>query len=81
MPALGRQRQVDLCEFETSLVYRVSSRTYKATQRDPVSKRQTKTKTQQSFPCLLLLRTRHVRDNLCPLYILRISAEGLKLWV
>ena len=23
-PALGRQRQVDLCEFEASLVYRVS---------------------------------------------------------
>ena len=27
MQALGRQRQVDLCEFEASLVYRVSSRT------------------------------------------------------
>ena len=27
MPALGRQRQVDLCEFKASLVYRVSSRT------------------------------------------------------
>jgi hypothetical protein len=26
-PALGRQRQVDLCEFEATLVYRVSSRT------------------------------------------------------
>jgi hypothetical protein len=27
MPALGRKRQVDLCEFGTSLVYRVTSRT------------------------------------------------------
>jgi hypothetical protein len=26
-PALGRQRQADLCEFEASLIYRVSSRT------------------------------------------------------
>ena len=26
-PALGRQRQVDLCEFKASLVYRASSRT------------------------------------------------------
>ena len=27
IPALGRERQVDLCEFEASLIYRVSSRT------------------------------------------------------
>jgi hypothetical protein len=33
IPALGRQR-----EFEDSLVYRVSSRTARATQRNPVSK-------------------------------------------
>ena len=26
IPAFGRQRQPDLCEFETSLVYRASSR-------------------------------------------------------
>ena len=26
-PALGRQRQVELCELKASLVYRVSSRT------------------------------------------------------
>ena len=29
---------MDFCEFEASLVYRVSSRTSKATQRNPVSK-------------------------------------------
>ena len=28
-PALGRQRQVDLSEFEASLVYKASSRTTK----------------------------------------------------
>jgi hypothetical protein len=38
IPALKRQRQVDLCEFKTSLVYRASSRTARVTQRNPVSK-------------------------------------------
>jgi hypothetical protein len=35
-PALGRQRQVDLFEFEVSLLYKSSSRTARATQRNPV---------------------------------------------
>jgi hypothetical protein len=30
-PALGRQRQVDLCKFDAALVYITSSRTAKAT--------------------------------------------------
>jgi hypothetical protein len=38
IPALRRQRQV-------SLVYRVSSRTARATQRNPVSKKQTNKQT------------------------------------
>jgi hypothetical protein len=33
-----------ISEFEASLVYRVSSRTARATQRNPVSKKQNKTK-------------------------------------
>ena len=38
-PALGRQRQMDLCEFKANLVYRESSRTARVvTQRYPVSK-------------------------------------------
>jgi hypothetical protein len=41
-PALRRQTQAGVCELEASLVYRESSRTSKATQRNPVSK---KTKT------------------------------------
>jgi uncharacterized protein YqhQ len=46
----GRSRQIS--EFEASLVYKVSSRTARATQRNPVSKNQTtkpknKTKTKQ----------------------------------
>ena len=36
--ALGRQRQVDLCEFKASLVYRVSSRTAGATGRPCLEK-------------------------------------------
>ena len=36
--ALGRQRQVDLCEFKASLVYRLSSRTTRVTQKNPVLK-------------------------------------------
>ena len=43
IPALGRQRQVDLCEFKASLVSRASARIgSKATQRNPVSKKQKK---------------------------------------
>ena len=38
IPALERQRQVDLCEFKATLVYRVSSKTARVTQRNPVSK-------------------------------------------
>jgi hypothetical protein len=41
--ALGRQKHAELCEFKASLVYRASSRTAKAPQRNPVSK-QNKTK-------------------------------------
>ena len=48
IPALGRQRQVDLCEFKAGLVYRVSSRTVRAViQRNPVLKNQKQMKTKQ----------------------------------
>ena len=44
IPALERQGQADLCEFEASLLYSVSSRTARAVtpvaQRNPVSKNQ-----------------------------------------
>jgi hypothetical protein len=45
--ALGRQRQVDLCELKASLVYRVSSRTARATQKNPVSKKTKNKKTKR----------------------------------
>jgi hypothetical protein len=44
IPALGRQRQAWISEFEASLVYRVSSRTARATQRNSVLKNQKKKK-------------------------------------
>ena len=40
IPALRRQRQADLCEFKSSLIYRASSRAARATQRNPVLKKQ-----------------------------------------
>jgi hypothetical protein len=42
----GRGRQIS--EFEASLVYRVSSKTARATQRNPVSKNKTNKQTKQS---------------------------------
>jgi hypothetical protein len=42
----GRGRQIS--EFKASLVYKVSSWTARATQRNPVSKTKTKTKTKQN---------------------------------
>jgi hypothetical protein len=63
-PALRRQRQVDLCAFKASLVYRESSRIANATQRDPAPhspppKHKTKPK-QQNFTSLC-------RTTLCSL--------------
>jgi hypothetical protein len=38
VPALRRQRQVALCEFKASLVYKASFRTARTTKRSPVLK-------------------------------------------
>jgi hypothetical protein len=58
----GRGRQIS--EFEASLVFKVSSRTARATQRNPVSKNQTKPKTkkqnktrQKQMHCLFIFMT------------------------
>jgi hypothetical protein len=49
IPALGdRGRQIS--EFEASLVYKGSSRTARAVQRNPVSKKQTNKKPNQNKP-------------------------------
>jgi hypothetical protein len=45
IPALMRQRQVNLCEFKSSLVYTVISKTVRAMQRDLNSRNKTKIST------------------------------------
>jgi hypothetical protein len=47
-PFNPRQRQSELCEFESSLIYTVSSRIVKATQRNPVSKKKTNKQTKKN---------------------------------
>ena len=47
IPALRRQRQAECNEFKASLVYRVSSRTARVTQRNPVSKKNKTNKNQK----------------------------------
>jgi hypothetical protein len=39
IPALRRLRQVDLCEFEASMIYIASSKIARTTLRDPVLKK------------------------------------------
>ena len=53
MPALGRQRQVDFW-VGASLVYRVSSRTARTTQRNPVSKNKQTNKQKNSSQIITL---------------------------
>ena len=48
IPAFRRQRRVDFCEFEDSLVYRESCRTARATWRKPCLKK-TKPKSELVF--------------------------------
>jgi hypothetical protein len=55
----GRGKQIS--EFEASLVYKVSSRTARATQRNPVSKKTNKTKSDLR----LLDSTDDTRNQLC----------------
>ena len=52
-PALKRQKQADLCEFEANLVFKVSPRQAPKLQRNPVSKNK-KTKTVDHIILLLI---------------------------
>jgi len=62
IPGFGRQRQADLFEFKTSLVYKVGSRTARATWRNPVLKTKPNKQTQNgvSWDCLMLLPKKHL---------------------
>jgi hypothetical protein len=55
MPALGRQRQEDLCEFETSLVYRVPGQL--RLHREPYLKKRKERKGKKKRWCLKKLET------------------------
>ena len=49
IPEIRRQRQIDLCEFEASLVYKSTPRIARTvTQRNPVSEKQTTKKVKQN---------------------------------
>jgi hypothetical protein len=50
VPALGKQGQVDRYEFKAGLIYRASSRTARATQRNPVSKKKKEKKKDNHLP-------------------------------
>ena len=70
IPALGRQRQADLCELEVSLVYRVSSRTgSKATQRN---------KSVPELPKLQLQAPSSWDHRPAPPYLVYVVQEGSK---
>ena len=47
--ALRRQRQADLCEFKASLVYTMSSRTARATERDSFKKKKTEREERENY--------------------------------
>jgi hypothetical protein len=68
----GRGRQIS--EFEDILVYRVSSTTARATQRNPVSKK-TKTKTKTKNPKTIVISMSHSGKTLVILKDLKTILE------
>ena len=65
IPALGEAEQVDLCEFEAILVYKVSSWTASAlTQRNPFSKNK-QTNTKEFYRMNMLEYTSHRWGVIC----------------
>lgn len=52
IPALGRHRQGHFCEFRANLVYKVISKTDRATQKNPVSKQHKNKTTKGERPSL-----------------------------
>lgn len=53
LPALGKQRQVALCEFEDSLVYRANSSIAREAQRNLVSEKRKKEEIKSSQEILI----------------------------
>jgi hypothetical protein len=55
----GRGRQIS--EFKASLVYRVGSRTARATQRNPQKTKQNKTKQNRNYKWFFIIETQHIK--------------------
>jgi hypothetical protein len=53
IPLVGKWGQTDLCEFEARLVYKVSSRTARATHKNPVLEKKTKQNKTNECECIL----------------------------
>lgn len=49
MPFIPRTREIEVDRFKSSLVYRLGSRTARATRRNPVSKHQNSKQTKEPF--------------------------------
>jgi hypothetical protein len=63
IPVLWRQKQEDLCEFYITLVYRAISRTAKATQRNPVSRKKGRRRKEISIQYAYLCIYRYKEQN------------------
>ena len=74
MPALGRQRQVCLSEFHANLVYRMSSRTTRATQRNLSQKK-------PMIYCHSRIMDVELEKDLCGLLANLSSKKKCELWV
>jgi hypothetical protein len=59
-----QQRQADLYDFEANLVYKLSSRTTRAVQRNPVSKKQNKTKQKIALPTTFKIKSNILKSSL-----------------
>ena len=77
IPALGdRGRQIS--EFEASLVYRVSSRTAKTIQRNPVSKKQQKKGGHKQCPTSHTQTSLNTKENHVPEFASTYGLVGQK---
>lgn len=65
IPALRRQRRVDFCEFEASLLYIASSRPARVMQSDPISK-QNKNKQPKKH---LAIKSKKVKYDFCSVVV------------